>query len=73
MTLFYTHLDRNKIEVKEIAKMGRSAVDSNQIFIDNLEVDDFDRIGEEGKGFRYLLDSLNPERILIAAEALGIG
>ena len=53
--------------------MGRAAVDSNQIFIDNLNVSDDDRIGEEGKGFRYLLDSLNPERILIAAEALGIG
>jgi len=73
LTLFYTNLDRNKIEVREISKMGRSAVDSNQIFIDNLEVFDFDRIGEEGKGFKYILDSLNPERILIAAEALGIG
>ena len=73
LTLFYTRLDRKKIEVKEIPKMGRSAVDSNQIFIDNLEVEDFDRIGEEGKGFKYILDSLNPERILIAAEALGIG
>jgi|TARA_B110000196_G_scaffold111447_1_gene96746 acyl-CoA dehydrogenase len=73
LTLFYTNLDRKKIEVREIAKMGRAAVDSNQIFIDNLEVDEFDRVGEEGKGFRYLLDSLNPERILIAAEALGIG
>ena len=73
LTLFYTELDRRKIEVKEISKMGRAAVDSNQIFIDNLEVPDFDRIGEEGKGFKYILDSLNPERILIAAEALGIG
>ena len=73
LTLFYTDLNRNKIEVKEISKMGRAAVDSNQIFIDNLEVPDFDRIGEEGKGFKYILDSLNPERILIAAEALGIG
>ena len=73
LTLFYTELDRKKIEVKEISKMGRAAVDSNQIFIDNLEVPDFDRIGEEGKGFKYILDSLNPERILIAAEALGIG
>ena len=73
LSLFYTKLDRKKIEVKEIPKMGRSAVDSNQIFIDNLEVEDFDRIGEEGKGFKYILDSLNPERILIAAEALGIG
>ena len=73
LTLFYTELERKKIEVKEISKMGRAAVDSNQIFIDNLEVPDFDRIGEEGKGFKYILDSLNPERILIAAEALGIG
>ena len=73
LTLFYTKLDRKRIEVKEIPKMGRSAVDSNQIFIDDLEVDEFDRIGQEGKGFRYILDSLNPERILIAAEALGIG
>jgi acyl-CoA dehydrogenase len=71
LTLFYTNLDRKKIEVREIAKMGRAAVDSNQIFIDNLEVDEFDRVGEEGKGFRYLLDSLNPERILIAAECIG--
>ena len=73
LTLFYTNFDREKIEVREIKKMGRAAVDSNQIFIDNLNVSDDDRIGEEGKGFRYLLDSLNPERILIAAEALGIG
>ena len=73
LTLFYTNLDREKIEVREISKMGRAAVDSNQIFIDNLEVPEFDRIGEEGKGFNYILDSLNPERILIAAEALGIG
>ena len=73
LTLFYTNLDRGKIEVREISKMGRAAVDSNQIFIDNLEIPEFDRIGEEGKGFKYILDSLNPERILIAAEALGIG
>ena len=73
LTLVYTNLDRKKIEVREISKMGRAAVDSNQIFIDNLEVPEFDRIGEEGKGFKYILDSLNPERILIAAEALGIG
>ena len=70
LTLFYTNFDREKIEVREIKKMGRGAVDSNQIFIDNLNVSDDDRIGEEGKGFKYLLDSLNPERILIAAEAL---
>ena len=73
LTLFYTDFDRKKIEVREIKKMGRSSVDSNQIFFDNLEISEEDRIGEEGKGFRYILDSLNPERILIAAEALGIG
>jgi len=73
LTLFYTDLDRTKIEVREIAKMGRSAVDSNQIFIDGLVVPESHRVDEEGKGFSYLLDSLNPERILIAAEALGIG
>ena len=73
LTLFYTNFDREKIEVREIKKMGRGAVDSNQIFIDNLNISEEDRIGEEGHGFKYLLDSLNPERILIAAEALGIG
>jgi acyl-CoA dehydrogenase len=73
MTLFYTTLDRTKVEVRRIPKMGRAAVDSNTVFIDDLFVPDEDRIGEEGKGFRYLLDSLNPERILICAEAVGLG
>jgi len=73
MTLFYTDLDRNKIEVRRIAKMGRSAVDSNALFIDDLAVPEEDRIGEEGKGFRYLLDGLNPERILFGIEAVGLG
>ena len=73
LSLFYTPLDRTRIEVREIAKMGRAAVDSNQIFIENLEIPESDRIGEEGEGFMYLLDSLNPERILIAMEAIGIG
>src|SRR6185295_10922105 len=73
MTLFYTDLDRSKVEVRRIPKMGRAAVDSNTVFIDDLFVPDEDRIGEEGKGFRYLLDSLNPERVLIAAEAIGLG
>lgn len=53
--------------------MGRKAVDSNAIFIDGLRVPEADRIGEEGKGFSYLLHSLNPERILIGAEAIGVG
>jgi acyl-CoA dehydrogenase len=73
MTLFYTDLDRSKIEVRRIDKMGRKAVDSNAVFIDGLFVPDADRVGEEGKGFHYLLHSLNPERILIASEAIGIG
>ncbi|MEI9991790.1 MAG: acyl-CoA dehydrogenase family protein [Rhizomicrobium sp.] len=73
MTLFYTDLDRSKVEVRRIPKMGRAAVDSNTVFIDDLFVPEVDRIGEEGRGFRYLLDSLNPERILIAAEAIGLG
>ena len=73
ITIFYTDLDRSKIEVKRIPKMGRKAVDSNAIFIDELFVPDSDRIGEEGKGFSYILHSLNPERILIAVEAIGIG
>jgi acyl-CoA dehydrogenase len=73
LTLFYTDLNRKFIEVTEIHKMGRAAVDSNSLFIDALPVPLEDRIGEEGMGFRYILDSLNPERILNAAEAIGIG
>ena len=73
MTLFYTDLDRTRVEVRRIPKMGRAAVDSNAVFIDDLHVPEEDRIGEEGKGFRYLLDSLNPERILIGSEAIGLG
>lgn len=73
MTIFYTDLDRTKFEVKRIPKHGRAAVDSNMVFIDDVFIPDSDRIGEEGQGFAYLLDSLNPERILVAAEAIGIG
>ncbi|PBI92028.1 Acyl-CoA dehydrogenase [Variovorax boronicumulans] len=73
LTLFYTALDRSKVEVREIHKLGRAAVDSNMLFIDGLEVREEDRIGEEGRGFEYILHGLNPERILIAAEAIGIG
>ena len=73
ITIFYTDLDRTKIDVHLIPKMGRKSVDSNAIFIDGLFVPDSDRIGEEGKGFGYIMHSLNPERILIAAEAIGIG
>jgi acyl-CoA dehydrogenase len=73
LTLFYTDLDRNHIEVREIEKMGRKAVDSNQVFIDNLKIPVEDRIGEEGRGFEYILHGMNPERVLIAAEAVGLG
>ncbi|HEX5321693.1 MAG TPA: acyl-CoA dehydrogenase family protein, partial [Stellaceae bacterium] len=73
MTLFYTDLDRGAVEVREIPKMGRHAVDSNMLFIDGLKVPLEDRIGEEGKGFQYILHGMNPERILIAAEAVGLG
>ena len=73
ITIFYTDLDRTKIDVRPIAKMGRHAVDSNAIFIDGLFVPEDDRIGEEGKGFAAILHSLNPERLLVAAEAIAIG
>jgi acyl-CoA dehydrogenase len=73
ITLFYTDLDRTKIEVRRISKHGRNAVDSNAVFIDDLFVPDAHRIGVEGDGFRYLLDGLNPERVLVAVEAIGIG
>ena len=73
LTLFYTDFDRRYIEVREIEKMGRKAVDSNQVFFDGLPVPEEDRIGEEGKGFEYILHGMNPERILIAAESVGLG
>jgi acyl-CoA dehydrogenase len=73
MTLFLTDLDRAHVDIRPIPKMGRNAVSSNELFIDDLRVPVQDRVGEEGNGFTYLLDGLNPERMLIAAEALGIG
>jgi acyl-CoA dehydrogenase len=73
MTLFYTTLDRTRVEVRRIKKLGRNAVDSNAVFIDDLFIPDEDRIGEEGQGFSYILHSLNPERVLVAAEAIGLG
>jgi acyl-CoA dehydrogenase len=73
LTLFYTDLDRKHIEVREIEKMGRKAVDSNLLFIDNLRVPLADRVGDEGRGFEYILHGFNPERVLVAAEAVGLG
>lgn len=73
LSLFYTRFDCDRIRVHEIEKMGRKAVDSNELFIEGLEIPEEDRIGEEGRGFEYILHGMNPERVLIAAEAVGIG
>ena len=73
LSLFYTDFDRSRITVHEIEKMGRKAVDSNELFIENFEIPVDDRLGEEGRGFEYILHGMNPERILIAAEAVGLG
>jgi hypothetical protein len=73
MTLFFTPFDRSRITVREIEKLGRAAVDSNEIFIDGLEVPAADVVGEVGRGFYHLLDSLNPERVFTGIEAVGIG
>jgi len=73
LTLFYTDLDRTRAEVRRIPKMGRHAVDSNMVFFEDMEIPEENRIGAEGEGFRTLLHGLNPERVLVAAEAVGIG
>ena len=73
LSLFYAKLDRSKTDIRVIEKMGRHSVDSNMLFFDGMEVPVEDRIGEEGNGFKMILHGLNPERILIAAEAVGIG
>jgi acyl-CoA dehydrogenase len=73
LSLFYTALDRSRVEIREIRKLGRHAVDSNMLFFDAMPVPAEDLIGEEGNGFKQILHGLNPERILIAAEAVGLG
>ena len=73
LSLFYTDFDRGRIKVHEIEKMGRKVVDSNELFIEGLEIPVEDRIGEEGRGFEYILHGMNPERVLIASEAIGLG
>ena len=73
LSLFYTDLDRDYVEIRPIDKMGRKSVDSNQMFIDGLPVPKENLIGEEGKGFRYLLHGLNAERVLIGASMVGLG
>jgi acyl-CoA dehydrogenase len=73
LTLFVADLDPAVVEIREIEKLGRAAVDSNELIIDGLRVADEDVVGEVGRGFYHLLDSLNPERVLVAGEAVGIG
>ncbi|KAK5942889.1 hypothetical protein PMZ80_005455 [Knufia obscura] len=73
LSLFYTDLKRDVVEVREIEKMGRAAVDSNMLFFDGWRVPKEDLIGEEGNGFKMIMHGMNAERVLIAAEALGIG
>lgn len=73
LSLFFTDLDRSKIEVRLIHKMGRHAVDSNMLFISDLWIPEEDRIGAEGAGFKTIMHGFNPERILIGAEAVGLG
>ena len=73
LSLFFTDLDTDHVDVREIPKMGRAAVDSNMVFIDSLPVPREHLIGEPGRGFEYILHGLNPERILVGVEALGIG
>jgi acyl-CoA dehydrogenase len=73
MSLFFAELDPQAVETRELEKLGRHAVDTNMLFIDNLKVPASDLVGQEGRGFHYLLDGLNPERILVAAEAIGLG
>ena len=73
LSLFFAELDPRHVEIREIPNMGRHGTNSNMVFYDGLRVPACDRIGEEGRGFRYILDSLNPERCQIAAEAIGVG
>ncbi len=72
LSLFYTKLDRKYVDVREIDKMGRKGVDTNELFIDNLPVPVEDRIGEEGKGLEYIFPGMNAERVFVAVEAIGI-
>ena len=73
LSLFYTDFDRARIDAKPIPKMGRKAVECNMLFIEDLQVPAEDLIGEEGKGFQYLISGLNPERVLFGVEAVGLG
>lgn len=73
LSLFYTDFDRTRIDARPIPKMGRKAVECNMLFIEDLRVPAEDLIGEEGRGFQYLISGLNPERVLFGVEAVGLG
>ena len=73
MTIFFAEMDPKHVTIREIDKLGRAAIDTNEVFIDNLFVADEDVVGEVGKGFYYILDGLNPERIVVAMEGIGLG
>jgi len=73
MTLFLAEMDRDHIRVQPIPKLGRNAISTNMLFIDDLFIPDEDRIGDEGRGFKYLLAGLNAERIIVAGGCLGMG
>ena len=73
MTLLLAEIQRPEVSISPIDKVGRNAVATCEVVYDDLPVQVTDRVGEEGRGFRYLLDGLNAERILVASEALGIG
>jgi alkylation response protein AidB-like acyl-CoA dehydrogenase len=73
MTLFFTDLDRKRVTITPIDKLARNCIDSNELFIDNLEARDEDVIGEVGQGFKCLLSGLNPERIAVAFAQVGTG
>jgi alkylation response protein AidB-like acyl-CoA dehydrogenase len=73
MTLFFCDLDRKRVEISPIDKLGRNCIDSNELLIENLEARDEDIVGEVGQGFKCLLDGLNPERISVSFAQIGTG
>jgi acyl-CoA dehydrogenase len=73
MTVFFAPIDRDRIDIRPIPKLGRHAVDTNELFIDELFVPDEDLVGEEGQGFRVILTGLNAERVIAANAAIGLG
>ncbi|MFC4272632.1 acyl-CoA dehydrogenase [Sneathiella chungangensis] len=72
LSIFYTKLDRDYVTIREIDKMGRKGVDTNEIFFEDMPIPAEDLIGEEGQGFKYILHGMNAERVFVAAEAVGI-